>query len=445
MNLDIRQEAHDAYLNGIHPTDGKKPNIVLIFVDDMGYGDISCFGSRAIKTPNLDRLAEEGAKLTNFYAASPVCSPSRFACLTGRYPTRSFFHNVLFPEGTDFGRHFNARLFPEGMRGILPDEITLAEALRAGGYATAIFGKWHLGDCSPYLPNEHGFDYFFGALYSVDMEPYELYRNEEVAVASPVDKRNLTKILTSEIEAYLDTQGNKPFFLYYASPYPHHPAAASEEFTGKSLGGTYGDCVEELDWSVGRIMEKLKERGIEKDTLIVFSSDNGPWFEGNPGYHRGRKGTNYDGGHMVPFIARWPERIRPGTVIENPAMNTDFFPTFLNMAGIDLPRDREIDGVDILPLLIGESTENPHDRLLFIAADKVQAIRTKDDKKYMVKDKCEYQPYIYNDMGPFLFDMRSDPQESYDTTVRDPKKAKEMQRMIDEENEKIKSNPRGWK
>lgn len=444
--IEFRQQAHDDYLKSIKQRDGDRPNIILIFVDDMGYGDISAFGSRAIQTPNLDALAAEGVKLTNFYAASPVCSPSRFACLTGRYPTRGFFHNVLFPTTTTFGKAFNAASFPKGMRGILPDEITIPEALRAGGYHTAMFGKWHLGDKSPYLPNDKGFDYFYGALYSVDMEPYDLYRNREICVPHPVDKKKLTGMMTDEILTYLEENrdSDKPFFLYYASPYPHHPAAASESFAGKSLGGTYGDCVEELDWSVGRIRQKLDELGLTKNTLVIFTSDNGPWFEGNPGYHRGRKGTNFDGGHMVPFIASWPEKIPVGTVVDNPAMNTDFFPTFLKLAGINLPTDRQIDGVDMMPLLTGETHENIHEIFYFITGDKVLAVRTGDDRKYMVRELCDYRPFTRNQMGPFLFDMKADPQESYDTSNRDPEAARKMQELVDDANRRIQENPRGW-
>lgn len=443
LNLEMRKEAHDQYLASVPKTEGKKPNIVLIFVDDMGYGDISCFGSKAIKTPNIDRIAERGAKLTNFYAASPVCSPSRFSCLTGRYPTRGFFNYVLFPQKTTFGKLFNMLYFPPSMRGILPDEITIPEALRANGYSTGMFGKWHLGDKSPYLPNDKGFEYFYGAHYSVDMEPYNLFRNYDMAVEKP-DKRNLTKMLTEEILAFLDQKKDGPFFLYYASPYPHYPAAASDDFAGKSLGGTYGDCVEELDWSVGQILDRLDEHGIADNTMVVFTSDNGPWFEGNPGYHRGRKGENFDGGHMVPFVACWPGKIPAGQTIETAAMNIDFFPTFLKMAGIPLPEDREIDGRDMMPILTGEQDTPAHEAFYFITGDKVLAVRTDDGLKYMVRQNCDYRPYTRNPMGPFLFDLNADPQESYDTANKNAGKSEKMSQLIEEANKNIKDNPRGW-
>lgn len=444
-NLQLHQQAHDAYLASIKQSTAEKPNILLIFVDDMGYGDLSCFGSRAIRTPNIDRIAERGARLTNFYAASPVCSPSRFSCLTGRYPTRGFFHDVLFSQQTLFGKMYNRRHFPAGVRGILPDEVTIPEALRAGGYRTAMFGKWHLGDRHPSLPNDKGFDSFFGSYYSVDMEPYELYRNEEVAVPRPVDKTKLTGMLTQEMLSFLDRTGDTPFFLYYASPYPHHPAAASDAFAGRSAAGTYGDCVEELDWSVGQLLDKLEALGIADRTMVVFTSDNGPWFEGNPGYHRGRKGENFDGGHMVPFVACWPGKIPAGITVESAAMNTDFFPTFLKMAGIPLPEDREIDGKDMLPQLMGEGRENTQDAYYFIHADEVLAVRTEDDMKYMVRKNCDYEPYTHNPMGPFLFDLKVDPQESYDTSARNARKAKEMADLVEKANRQIRENPRGWK
>lgn len=448
---DIRQQGRDTYLAGIRPTDGPKPNIVLVFVDDMGYGDISCFGSRAIHTPHLDRLAERGVRLTNFYAASPVCSPSRFSCLTGRYPNRGFVDGVFFPTGNVQGRLYNRYFFPHGIRGILPDEITAAEALRAGGYHTGIFGKWHLGDRPPHLPNENGFDHFFGSYYSVDMHPYAFYRNDQVAIEADVDLSKVTKLITSEIKGYIDEHHDDPFFIYYASPYPHHPAHASADFAGKSHGGTYGDCVQELDFSIGEVYGKLEEYGIADNTLFIFTSDNGPWFEGNPGLHRGRKGLGFDGGQMVPFIACWPGKIPAGTTVDEPAMNIDFFPTFLWIAGIPLPDDREIDGLDMMPLLTGETAESPHDELLFInfdffhKSDPVFAVRTRDHFKYTIRHKHDTQKYTMNKQGPFLFDLSRDQNESYDVSAHFPEKAERLRRILEEKSAAFKANPRGWR
>lgn len=442
----IRQEQHDQYLANIKTTNQQKPNIVLVFVDDMGYGDISCFGSTAIKTPNIDKLAQKGVRLNNFYAASPVCTPSRFSCLTGRYPTRGFVNGVFFPTTTLQGNLVNRLSIPHGIKGILSDEITAGEALSAGGYKTAIFGKWHLGDCSPHLPNERGFDYFYGSYYSVDMDPYAFYRNQEIAIdADEMDKSQITKLLTEEIKTYIDQNHQEPFFVYYASPYPHHPAHASEAFAGKSLGGTYGDCVEELDWSVGEIYQKLEEHGIADNTLFIFTSDNGPWFEGNPGLHRGRKGLSFDGGQMVPFVACWPDQIPANTEINHTAMNIDFFPTFLKMAGIDLPQDREIDGEDMLPLLLGEKQENLHDELYFVSFDTLFGVRTKEDYKYTIRHKHDTQRYTMLKQGPFLFDMKHDQNESYDVSSHFPEKKEQLKNTLEQKAATFKKNPRGWK
>ena len=244
--LILKQAAHDAYLKNIRiDPAAPRPNIVLVFVDDMGYADLSCFGATAIQTPCLDQLAQKGAMLDHFYAASPLCSPSRYSCLTGRYPARNFIGDVFFPSVSKMGRLQNHFRFKKGVRGILPDEITMAEALQAGGYRTAMFGKWHLGDQDTMLPNDKGFDYFYGSHYSVDMEPFRFFRNKELDMEH-VDKTQITPLLTKEIEDYIDLHYQSPFFIYYASPYPHHPAHASERFKGKSLAGDYGDCVEEI-------------------------------------------------------------------------------------------------------------------------------------------------------------------------------------------------------
>jgi arylsulfatase A-like enzyme len=343
------------------------------------------------------------------------------------------------------GKVVNKISFPYGIQGILPDEITVAEALRASGYRTAAFGKWHLGDKSPSLPNDKGFEYFFGAHYSVDMDPYLFYRNREPISPEPVDKSQLTPMLTEEITAYIDEHHDEPFFIYYPSPYPHHPAHASEAFAGKSKGGTYGDCVEELDWSVGEIYKKLEQYGVEKDTLFIFTSDNGPWFEGNPGLHRGRKGLSFDGGQMVPFVACWPNVIPAGTEIDNTAMNIDFFPTFLEIAGISLPEDREIDGLSILPLLKGEVEENLHDELCFISFKTLFGIRDKDNFKYTIRHKHDTQRYTMLKQGPFLFDLNNDQNESYDMSDHYPEKKEVMRKKLEEIKHEFETNPRGWK
>lgn len=443
---DLRPENHKEYIASIENiVDKKPPNIVLVFVDDMGYGDISCFGSTAIQTPHLDKLAKNGVKMNQFYASSPVCSPSRFGCLTGRYPTRGFVHGVFFPHNNPMGKIINPLMFPYGVRGILPDEVTVAEALQAGGYKTGIFGKWHLGDKSPYLPNEKGFDHFFGSYYSNDMKPYAYYRNDEVVIEAPADQTKLTKEITHEILGFIDENKDQPFFVYYPSPFPHDPVHASEDFANTSRGGTYGDCVQEIDWSIGEIMRKLAEHELTENTLVIFTSDNGPWYEGNPGYHRGRKNNFFDGGQMVPFIASWPAEIPHGIEVDTTAMNIDFFPTFLKIAGIPLPEDREIDGVDILPLLKGEKTESPHDALYFVKGKKVMGVRTKNNFKYVDRHNSDNGSYWMSKQGPFLFDLNHDLNESYNNQTHFPDKAKELREMLETKREEMEKNPRGWK
>ena len=446
----IRMGQHDEYLSNVKSVKDKKPNIVLVFADDMGYGDISCFGSKAIHTPCLDSLAEDGVKMNNFYAASPVCSPSRFSLLTGRYPCRGFVSGVFFPTVTSYGRDLNKMMFKYDIEGIIPDEITSAAALKEAGYKTGIFGKWHLGDCSPHLPTENGFEYFFGSYYSNDMQPYAYYRNHEIAIEAEVDQTQMTKAITSEILEFIDKNEKEPFFIYYASPFPHRPVSASEDFTGQSDGGTYGDCVEELDWSVGQIRKKIEEKGLTNDTLFIFTSDNGPWYEGSPGLHRGRKANLFDGGHIVPFIASWPGTIPRSRVIDYSAMNIDIFPMLLNIAGIALPQDREIDGTDMLPLLTGEAEDNLHEYLYFVGFKGVEkdiflrAIRSKDNFKYCVRNQSENTAFNMVEQGPFLFNLAFDSNESYNTIAHFPKKTEELKDNLEAKQEEMNRNPRGW-
>ncbi len=451
--VDLRVHQHREYLNSIKDTKlNEKPNIVLVFVDDMGHGDISCYGHTAIQTPNIDKMATEGIKMDDFYASSPLCSPSRYSVLTGRYPTRGYVSGVFFPTVKDsgarmFNSFINSRLFNHGVRGILPDEVTVAEVLQSVGYKTGMFGKWHLGDSSPYLPNEKGFDYFFGSHYSNDMKPYSYYRNQEKVIEAPADQTKLTKILTNEITEFIEESHKKeePFFVYYPSPFPHHPVHASEDFRGKSKAGAYGDCVEEIDWSVGVINDKLKELGIEDDTLVIFTSDNGPWHEGNPGFHRGRKGQTWDGGQIVPFIAKWPKMIEAGIETSEMAMSIDLFPTILDYIGVPIPTDRVIDGVNILDLLCKKEEVSPHKSLHFIKNMTSMGLR-KGHLKYEVKQMSDNAAYKMKFMkiDAMLFDLEVDQNESYSLVSRYPEKAEEFQKEIDSMNESILENPRGW-
>lgn len=455
---DVRMDGYRDYLNSVSKMEkGKRPNVVVVFCDDMGYGDIGCFGSTAINTPNLDRMAEEGAKYNNFFAASPICSPSRFSLLTGRYPNRNFIKGVFFPTRKDikgeqpplmkralfsvFGKHMAAK---HGVQGILPDEITVAEVLQKRGYKTGIFGKWHLGDDTPYLPNQKGFDYFFGSYYSNDMEPYAYFRNHEQVIEAPADQTKLTGILTREIQDFIVENKDEPFFVYYPSPFPHFPVHASEAFQGKSKAGAYGDCVEEIDWSVGEILKTLDDNGLSENTLVLFTSDNGPWFEGSPGLHRGRKGNNFDGGQAVPMIARWKGQIPAGSDVDEMTMNIDLFPTVCEMTSTDLPTDRAIDGRSILSLLKGETDKTPHDELLFVGPTEFIGIRDSENFKFFDKYKCENSKYGMIKQGPFLFNLNTDVNESYDVTNLYPEKRKYLEKRLSTLQQEAETNPRGW-
>lgn len=344
---------------------GRAPNFVIILADDLGYGDLGVFGHPTILTPNVDRMAGDGAKLTSFYAA-PLCTPARSALLTGRYPIRSGLVRVLFP-GEDFG---------------IPDsELTLAEVLRMRGYKTACIGKWHLGDRPRHRPTRHGFDYYYGLLYSNDMtppkwpQPLQLYRNEEV-VESPVNQETLTQRYTFEAIRFIERNKDDRFFLYLPHTMPHRPWAASKKFKGRSSAGLYGDVVEEIDWSTGEILKALQRLGLEKDTMVIFTSDNGP--AGRvAGPFRGSKGSVWEGGVRVPFIARWPGRIPGGRVHGGMACLMDLFVTLIEMAGGTTPSDRLIDGRNMMPMLEGKAV-SPRPHFLYYCSNdtRVCAIRS---------------------------------------------------------------------
>ncbi len=450
--LDVRQAQHRDYLRqleGIIPK--QTPNIVLVFVDDMGHGDLSVYGSQAIRTPNLDKMAHEGLRMQDFYAASPVCSPSRYSLLTGRYPPRGFMHFVFFPTVEDtpmspLYKKWNSTFLPHGLLGLLPDEVTLAEVLQKVGYRTGLFGKWHLGDQSPHLPNEKGFDHFFGSYYSNDMEPYAYYRNHEIALEAPVDQTQLTRNITTEIKDFIRQAVSKdqPFFAYYPSPFPHTPVHASEAFSGRSDGGPYGDCVEEIDWSVGEINRLLEELGVQENTLFIFTSDNGPWHEGSPGFHRGRKYQTWDGGQIVPFIAKWPGTIPAGRVTDEMAMNIDLMPTIMNLVGIPQPSDRVIDGVNILDLMTGKVNQTPHDMLHFVKGDRSMGARH-GHFKYESGQHSDNAAYHHMMVEPMMFNLKTDQNESYNLIPRHPKLTAKFEEAIEAINHAFATNPRGYK
>ena len=352
----------------------RPPNVVLIYADDLGYGDVGVYGARAIRTPHVDRLAREGVRFTDFYAAQAVCSASRAALLTGTYPNRIGILGALFPTSTN---------------GIADGETTLAELLKARGYATAIYGKWHLGHLPPFLPTRHGFDDYLGLPYSNDMwpshpermqfPPLPLYSGDAVLTVNP-DQAQLTGEYGRRAVAFIERNRERPFFVYLAHTMPHVPIFASDRFRGRSRQGLYGDVVEEIDDSVGQVAAALRRLGLERETLVFFASDNGPWLSygdhaGSAGPLREGKGTAFEGGVRVPFVARWPGRIPAGTIVREPAMTIDVLPTIARLVGAPLP-ERPIDGLDISPLLLGEAgARSPHDALLFYYGTELRAVR----------------------------------------------------------------------
>ena len=397
------------------------PNIVFILCDDLGFGDLGCYGSK-IRTPNLDRLASEGARFTNFCSADPVCSPSRAALLTGRYPTRVGVPRVLFPQDEN---------------GLNLDETTLADMLKARGYNTMCIGKWHLGRPSAYLPTSRGFDEYFGIPYSNDMTPRVLMHNTEV-IEEPAVLESLTARYTAEATKFIAAQKTSPFFLYMPHTFPHIPLAASARFRGKSAEGLYGDVVEEIDWSVGEVLRTLREHGLDNNTLIMFSSDNGPWYQGSPGKLRGRKNTTYEGGVREPFIARWTGHIPPGRVVNALASMMDVVPTVAKLCGSALP-SKPLDGIDIWPLLHGDKASIERDPLLYFDNWDLQCARWMNWKLHVARHNTgAYMPapavgrHSYLLPKPELYNLAVDPDESYDVASENPEIVAKIQAKIAE-------------
>ncbi|MBD0257980.1 MAG: sulfatase, partial [Cytophagales bacterium] len=394
-----------------------RPNIVFILADDLGYGDVGAFGATDIRTPNIDGLARRGIKFTQFYSPSPVCSPARAGFLTGRYPRRMGIDGVFFPES---------------FTGLPAAEVTVAESLKEKGYATALVGKWHLGHHRPYLPRQHGFDEYFGIPYSNDMQGVVYLRGNEVA-AYKVDQRLTTQVYTEEAVEFIGKHKQGPFFLYLAHTMPHVPLYASEAFRGKSKRGLYGDVVEELDWSVGQVLEALRKHGLEENTLVVFSSDNGPWLAfdvegGSAGPLREGKQTTFEGGMRVPTVACWPGKIAAGSVYDGLATTFDWLPTFLRLAGGGAYAPKKpLDGEDITPVLTGTGTRKG-DELLYYFGGQLQAYRKGDWKIKF--------PYAGNqgitgmkDLAPhdtLLFNLRQDVGERTNLLEAHPEKVREL-------------------
>ena len=434
--------------------EARQPNFIILFADDLGYGDVGCFGDGPYKTPNLDRMAEGGVRLTNFHVPMPYCAPSRATILTGRYPFR---HRLVLNPCPD------AR--PENdLLGLDTKEITLADTLKQAGYATACIGKWHLGHQPQFMPRKRGFDEYLGILYSNDMRPVELIENETV-LEYPVVQALLTKKYTERALSFIEKNKHRPFFLYMPHAMPHKPLAASEEFYKKSGAGLYGDVIAELDWSVGQVLAKLDELGLDQQTLVVFTSDNGPWFGGSSGGLRGMKGQQWEGGIRVPMIARWPGRIPPGQVTGAPAGTIDIFPTVAKLAGAKLPDDRPIDGLDIMPVLASGAT-SPHQALIAMTGPKLTTvigarwklhvvapslwprnrINTADwvdprapDGVTIIAPHEQPTPLQHPDVrtgepgkNMMLIDLEADPSEQHDVSAKHPEVVKQMKQLFDE-------------
>jgi len=341
------------------------PNVIVIFADDLGYGDVGCFNEQCpFKTPRLDKMAAEGAKLTSFYVPMPYCAPSRGTLLTGRYPFR---HTVVRNPAPDVGQN---------SIGLPPSEITIAELLKSAGYQTAAFGKWHLGHIQKWLPRRQGFDEYLGILYSNDMFPVQLIRNENVA-EYPVVQSNLTRRYTDMTIEFIREHRERPFFVYLPHAMPHKPLAASDAFyTPDTPDDLYADVIAELDHEIGRLLDELKNLGIDDNTLVLFTSDNGAWYGGSNGRLRGMKATTWEGGIRVPCIARFPGVIPEGIVNSELAGTIDILPTLCALAGVAVPNDRTIDGRDILPMFKDADANSPHEAIFAMSGPQLATIRS---------------------------------------------------------------------
>lgn len=409
-----------------------RPNIVLLFADDLGYGDLSSYGHPLIRTPHIDGLGQEGVRFTSFYAMAPSCTPSRAALLTGRYAQRLALPNVLMPASTG---------------GIPASEITLAEALKERGYNTAAVGKWHLGHSDPsFYPTQNGFDSYFGILYSNDMrkpwvqtdEPLALYRDNE-PLEDPIDQSTLTVRYTEESIRFIERQSDDPFFLYLAYSMPHLPINTTDEFRERSPAGLYGDVIETIDWSVGRVLEVLDRTGHAENTIVVFTSDNGPWLNlpdrmlqegnerwhaGSPGLLRGFKGNTYEGGMRVPAFVRWPEVVPRGT-LQTQAFNTmDLFATLAAAAGVVFPDSLVLDGRDIRDALTGTGTV-PDKPMFYVRGWSVEAVRSGPWKLRM----SNHMRGLVDPSGlpvPELYNLELDPSERYNRANEFPDRVAEL-------------------
>ena len=420
------------------------PNIIIILADDMGYGDLACYGHPSLRTPNLDRMAAQGMRFTDFYAAQSLCTPSRAALLTGRLAVRSGMAGGP-------GRHV---LYPKDKGGLPADEITIPQALKTRGYTTGCIGKWHLGSGPDLHPLKRGFDSFYGLPYSNDMDtPSPAVRNRDSMskkpdfhnfnvplmrgteiLERPANQYTLTKRYTAEATRFIEENKAKPFFLYFAHTFPHVPLFASDAFAGKSARGLYGDTIEELDWSVGQVLDTLRREKLDGRTLVFFTSDNGPWLirkwnGGSSGLLRDGKGGTWEGGYRVPGIAYWPGRIQPG-VSHDMSSALDLFPTSLTLAGATLPADRPLDGVDMSPILFGGKSRR--EVCYYYYGDQLYAVRKGPFKAHFTTHDgySKAEPETHN--PPLLFQLSEDPSEQFNVAADQPAAVAELQKLYEQ-------------
>ncbi|MFV0429841.1 MAG: sulfatase [Arachnia sp.] len=426
------------------PQPEDSPNIVIVQYDDLGLGDLGFSGSSAIQTPTIDGFAANGVVLTNYHAPAAVCSPSRAGLLTGRLGPVAGVPDVLFPSPPAT----EPASSPASQPGLPRSEITMAEILQARGYDTSMVGKWHLGDTEGSLPNDAGFDSFVGSLYSNDMDPFRIYRDREVMIET-VDQTTLDDLYTDEAVKVIESaaSADDPFFLYFAHNFPHEPLAVAQRNIGRSDAGAYGDVVEGLDDGFARIMDALEAGSATDDTIVILTSDNGPWYQGSAGGLRGRKGSINEGGQRVPFVISWPEGIEGGRSLDTMVMGTDVLPTILDWLGLEAPTDRHIDGSSMAPLLAGER-DSVSQFYYYFAGQQLLAV---SDGRYKYYAR---QPYLYvtsgkdggypSDQGPWLFDLKSDPQESYDVLGLYPQIGAQLAAELERRAAQQTANPRGW-
>lgn len=420
------------------------PNLIVIYADDLGYGDLGCFGHPTLATPQLDRMAAEGLKLTQFYSAAPVCTPSRAALLTGRLPLRS-------------GMCSNTRrvLFPDSNGGLPDSEITLAEVLKGQGYATACIGKWHLGHLPQFLPTRHGFDSYFGVPYSNDMdrvaeapkgraafqEPRSEYwnvplmRNEQI-IERPADQTTLTRRYTDEALRFIREHRDRRFFLYLAHSMPHVPLFRSPQFADRSRRGLYGDVVEEIDASTGQVLELLRQLKIDRQTLVVFCSDNGPWLifneqGGSAGLLRDGKGSTWEGGVREPTICWWPGQIEPGRTSAELGSTMDLFATMHKLCGAELPADRVLDSYDLTPVLLGQGASH-RKTVFYYRGYQLMAVRHGPWKAHFQTQASYGQPAPVRHDPPILYHLERDPGEQWDVAAQQPEVLATIRQLVAE-------------